>query len=218
MKDKEDLQDYFKSLNTGSNIPSDPFLEKLNDFLEALKSGFPDVDGRIKPLHKFLPAWNLQIWPKYRPTQKTFGITVSRMGGTGIAIHGENERQIDTPDKFWSYLLDFAQLDNFKYLLHEYKRRNNEPVDGFLKLTGRGQFTKDDVSLEVHPNVAKAICLNQPGPYLAEVVLPPPLGIYISTNNYQYFSMEDIYVKIDKIDPPSAGNSITIYGTLETAG
>lgn len=212
MPSKDDLIKQLKNFAKGSTPQPNEWEQKLHDFLDALKDGFPDVFGAVEPASVAAPVMHLVLWPKYRPLETSYMVSVVLRGDRAVVL-GAQHHECRTPDDLWIYLASLLSLDSFRQTLMEYRRRNEAPVSGFLRTGNYNQLLDADVAVEVKGAVVKRIADRKKGPFEVGVLGGSNWGKFDSTMSYRFLTVAGFVVEVQAVDlGPSSG--LRVSGAL----
>ena len=107
--------------------PVDKYEEKLCEFLEVLKEGFPDVDGVVALSSVISPKIELILWPSNQVSEKNSILHLSFETGQAKYIGaGSFPFMCNTPEDFWNHLVSLISHTDFQQTLLRLKQRNKE--------------------------------------------------------------------------------------------
>ncbi len=203
MPTNEELIRQLQALAATPTFEANKWSEKLRDFLSVLRQGFPDVDGEVEDADIRHPVMHVRLWPKFRPLESTYMISVA-LQGSGAVVLGAKRVECGSPNELWDYLTGFLSLRAFQATLLDYKRRNIEPVVGFLRTGSHNQILGTDLAVEMAGDEVKKVATGAPGPFVVRQLPQSTYAPFSDQAKYHFLTAAGFTVEVTAVQRSAA--------------
>lgn len=210
MLSRDELLNRLRALSEDTEPFQDAFKEKLQDWVDLLNEGFPDVESYLEAYNSV--AMHVKFWPKYRPAEKVYMFSVVRRGSLAVLL-GEKEVAFKEPNDLWEHFVGLLEDPVFQQSLLEFKRRNLEPSSGFLKTKTYDVIGPKDVVVDVSSDEIKRIALGETGPYKVREVEGTSYARFDPKTRYTFLSVAGYLVRISSAVRSTDDDSMILVDT-----
>lgn len=175
--------------------PTNPFAEVLKEVAKGISSD--TVLATFSP--RSGSRWTLRIAPAHQPANAQIMLEVVALPNRAeVLLDPKCEAQ--TPAQLAEILKEFVTIPEFIESLDIIGQRSQETVSGFLRVT-RGSPSRDDVMVDVPPDVQKSIGTKKPDEAIAcklSVSSVPGAGKFRRRIRYTILESAGLFVDVHK--------------------
>lgn len=193
-----------------TEVGDGPFLDVLHELAEGLTS---DRVGAAITRGGARGRYYLTLWPHTLPARRQLMLSFW-LSTHSIRVFVEPPREFDDADSFEKWLADFVTSPAFLESLEILGETTLLPTQAYLRAQSPGQLSREDVIVEVAPEVQKTLVEVTDGSAVEiRVALASLAGAAMFDPKRTYVSLESSGVHVEKlrIDQAAAG-ILTIRG------
>jgi hypothetical protein len=194
----------------GTESEGGPFLDVLHELAEGLTS---DRIGAAITRGGVRGRYYLTLWPHTLPARRqlmlSFWVTTR-----SIRVFVEPPVEFDEAERLGSWLADFVTSPAFLESLEILGEATRLPTQGYLRARSTGQFSREDLIVEIAPEVQKVLVDEADGSAVEiSVALGSTIGAGAFDPKRTYVSLESSGVRVQELRiDPAAGGILNIRG------
>jgi hypothetical protein len=194
----------------GTEVGGGPFLDVLHELAEGLTS---DRIGAAITRGSVRGRYYLTLWPHTLPARRQLMLSFW-VSTRSIRVFVEPPREFDDADSLGRWLADFVTSPAFLESLEILGEATLLPTQAYLRAQSTGQLSREDVIVEIAPEVQKALVEGADGsPVEISVALASltGAGTFDPKRNYVALESSGVHVEELRIEQAAVG-ILTIRG------
>lgn len=181
-------------VEAGRGTADGPFLDILHELAEGLT-----LTKRIGAAitHGVRGKHYLTLWPRSHPAKRRM-VLAFWVSPHSIVIFTEPRQEFADVDNLRNWLVDFVVRPKFLEGIEALEELAREPAEGYLRAQVIGQFTHNDVAVEIDPNVQSALVEQDEGSHVDITVRHGPTpGAFDPQRSY--VALESSGVRVENL-------------------
>lgn len=188
----------------GAESGGGPFLAVLHELAEGLTS---DRIGAAITRGGVRGRYYLTLWPHTLPARRQLMLSFW-VSARSIRVFVEPPKEFDDSESLGAWLADFVTSPAFLESLEILGEATQLPTQGYLRARRTGQLSREDVIVEIAPEVQKTLVEGADGAAVElSVALASTTGAGTFDPKRTYVSLESSGVRVDdlRINPAAPG-------------
>ncbi|MFS8069530.1 MAG: hypothetical protein ACMG6S_24460, partial [Byssovorax sp.] len=182
-----------------------PFLKVLHDFAEGLTS---DRVGAAITRGSVRGRFYLTLWPRTLPARRQLMLSFW-VSTSSVRVFVDPPREFEDTERLSSWLADFVMSPEFLESLEIIGEATQLPAEGYLRAQRTGQLSRDDVIVEIAPEVQSNLVDHEEGSAVElTVAFASTIGAGTFDPQRTYVSLESSGVRVDEIRLETAAGGI----------
>jgi hypothetical protein len=188
----------------GTESAAGPFLDVLHELAEGLTS---DRIGAAITRGGVRGRYYLTLWPRTLPARRQLMLSFW-VSTRSIRAFVDPPKEFEDADSLRTWLADFVASPAFLESLEILGEATLLPTQGYLRARRTGQLSREDVIVEIAPEVQRALVEHEEGSAVElTVALASTIGAGTFDPQRTYVSLQSSGVRVDeiRIDPAATG-------------